>query len=186
MPFDVFGYGSLVNRGTLPPYLSARRASVAGWRRAWRATSAEEDRGGVCSLSVVEAPDAMIDGLVITFPDEMRPIIDAREHRYDPLSAVVGADPVILFRASPDIDRFGDVDHPIHLSYLDCIVQGFVDAFGPDGVLRFGQTTDGWHVPILDDRVAPRYPRAQRLTAEERAAVDELLIMVDATVIGAE
>ena len=185
MSFSVFGYGSLVNRATLPPFVDARPATVTGWRRAWRATSVDHT-GGVCSLSVVPADGVSIEGLLVTFSDEVRPVIDAREHRYDPLPATVDGEPVIIFRAHPDVDRFGDAEYPVHLSYVDCIVQGFLREFGADGVHRFMATTDGWHVPVLDDRAAPHYPRAQALSDAERQLVDEMLMMVDATVVRAE
>ena len=42
-------------------------------------------------------------------------------------------------------------------------------------------TTDGWHVPVLDDRAAPRYPRAQTLTDRERILVDDALATAGAT-----
>lgn len=185
MSFSVFGYGSLVNRGTLPDHVSARPATLSGWRRAWRASSLAP-AGGVCSMSVVEAPDDAIDGLLVTFEDAMRPVIDAREYRYDAVSADALGEPAIVFRASADVDRYGDADFPVHLSYLDVIVQGFLAEFGTAGVERFMATTDGWHVPILADRDAPRYPRAQRLTAQETALVDHMLRSVDAHVLTAE
>lgn len=180
--FSVFGYGSLTNTRTLPPYLAFRRATLVGWRRAWRATSIAH-AGGVCALSVVEAEGETIDGLVVTFDREVRPVVDAREVRYDPLPAVADGQSVIVFRARPEIDRYGDRDHPIHLSYLDVIVQGFIEHYGSEGVRRFAASTDGWHVPVVDDRAAPNYPRHQRLTQEERTVVDRLLVEVGATVI---
>lgn len=183
MTFCVFGYGSLVNRGSLPAFVSARPGRARGWRRAWRAAS-ETAAGGVCALSVVEAPGAVIEGLFVTFEDALRPVIDTREARYDPL-AVCDDDggTAIIFRARPESDRFGDAANPVHLSYVDCVLQGYLREFGPDGVARFMETTEGWHVPLLDDRAAPRYPRAQQLSADERKLVDRMLILVDAHVL---
>lgn len=178
MSFKVFGYGSLVNRGTLPPFLSAEPRSVRGWRRAWRATS-RGARGGACALSVVADPDAIIDGLVVTFDDVVFPIIRKREHNYDMLRLDDDPD-VIVFRARADVDRFGDADHPVHQSYIDATLQGFLQEFGEDGAARFMATTEGWHVPILDDRGAPNYPRAQILSSAEQIMIDRLLESVDA------
>lgn len=179
MTFSVFGYGSLVNRLTLPPHVSAEPVSLTGWRRAWRATSVAH-AGGVCALSVVPGEDT-IEGLLVTFEDEVRPVIDAREYRYDPLSVEALGEGALIFRASADVDRFGDAESPVHLSYVDVVVQGFLTEFGEAGVERFFATTDGWHVPILDDRAAPRYPRAQQLTQNERSLCDRMLTMVDVT-----
>ena len=62
--------------------------------------------------------------------------------------------------------------HPILLSYLDTVVQGFLREFGEAGVARFFATTAGW-APIVDDRAAPHYPRHQRTSAAERRLVDD-------------
>lgn len=178
MTFRVFGYGSLVNRRTLPPHTAIEHATVRGWRRAWRATSRGAS-GGVCSLSVVPDRADAIDGVIVTFEDDVWPLIRRREHNYDPLRLEEAPD-VIIFRANAEADRFGDGHHPIHLSYIDVAIQGFLEEFGHDGVRRFMDTTDGWHVPIVDDRLAPGYPRAQLLSAEEIQCVDEMLESVDA------
>lgn len=185
MTFSVFGYGSLVNRGTLPEHVSARPVTVRGWRRAWRAASRVAS-WGVCAVSVHEADGDAIDGLVITFEDEMWPVIEAREHRYVPFDLDGFDEKVIAFRAEPEADRWGDREHPIHLTYLDVILQGFLREFGEDGARRFMASTDGWHVPILDDRNAPRYPRWQVLSEAERRHVDALLALQGARVFRAD
>lgn len=178
MTFKVFGYGSLVNRGTLPPFVAAEQRTVRGWRRAWRASSVGRN-GGVCALSVVPDPDAVIDGLVLTFDEAVFPIIRQREHNYDILRLDEDPD-VIVFRARAEVDHFGDQNHPIHKSYLDATLQGFIKEFGEGGASRFMASTEGWHVPILDDRQAPHYPRAQILSSAEQLMVDRLLESVDA------
>jgi hypothetical protein len=75
------------------------------------------------------------------------------------------------------------VAHPILLSYIDVVVQGFLCEFGPQGAEDFFATTTGWNAPILNDRSAPQYPRAQRLTAQETAVVDAGLSNLGATLI---
>ena len=65
--------------------------------------------------------------------------------------------------------------HPILLSYVDVVVQGYLREFGTAGAERFFETTAGWEAPILDDRAAPRYPRHQELKPDERAFVDAML-----------
>lgn len=178
MTFSVFGYGSLVNRATLPAFLGARRTRATGLRRAWRACSVGAS-GGLCALSVVADAGGAIDGLVVTFDDAAWPIIREREKNYDP-APLPGEPDVLVFRAKPEADRPGDADHPIHLSYVDTTLQGFLREFGEEGAQRFIASTEGWHVPLVDDRAAPTYPRAQVLTARERAVVDALLESVDA------
>jgi len=185
LTFSVFGYGSLVNRGTLPPAVDVRPATVTGWRRAWRAASRSAGRG-VCAVSISEAADEAIDGLVVTFEQAIWPAIEAREQRYVWFELDGFGERVLAFRAQPEVDRWGDTEHPVSLTYIDCILQGYLREFGEDGVRRFMASTDGWHVPIVDDRAAPRYPRAQVLTADERALVDRMLRGVDATILSAD
>jgi hypothetical protein len=182
LTFSVFGYGSLVNRATLPDHVSAHPATVRGWRRGWRAAS-RSAAWGVCAVSIAEAPGAEIDGLVVTFDDAVWPVIEAREHRYHWFVLPGFERRVITFRAEPAADRFGDREHPIHMTYVETVLQGFIKEFGEAGARRFMTSTDGWHVPVLDDRAAPRYPRAQTLPAEERAFVDALLAEAGATII---
>jgi hypothetical protein len=61
------------------------------------------------------------------------------------------------------------------LSYLDVVIAGFLRTFGASGADHFLQTTDDWHVPVLNDRAAPRYPRALSLSSSERQRVDRCL-----------
>jgi hypothetical protein len=181
--FTVFGYGSLVNRATLPPFLSARPMRLEGWRRGWRASGETDSGAGVCSLSARPAAGYACDGLAITFERAIWPVIRRREFRYD---VVRLEDGTVVFQAERAIDRFGDDDHPLHLSYVDVVLKGFLIEFGAAGVARFMAETEGWHAPILDDRSAPRYPRAQQLEASERALVDKMLKTVDARIITAD
>jgi hypothetical protein len=168
-----FGYGSLVNRAT-HDFPAARPASLAGWRRVWVHTGARP----VAFLSVEPAAGVTIDGLVAEVPGGDWGALDAREWAYERHPVTAEADgpqrvqvyAVPQTRAAPPTVR-----HPVLLSYLDAVVQGFLREYGTEGAGRFFATTGGWAVPVLDDRAAPRYPRAQALTAGERAVVDRAL-----------
>ena len=170
-----FGYGSLVNRAT-HAYPHARPAHADGWVRIWQATTLRQ----IAYLSVIEAPGTRIDGLVAAVPGGDWAALDAREHGYarhrltrghdDPAQATT----VMIYQVDPQhIAPVGR--HPILLSYLDTVVQGFLREFGDAGAARFFETTRGWEAGILDDRAAPLYPRAQVTTGRERALVDAAL-----------
>ena len=73
-----FGYGSLVNRAT-HGFENAHRASVRGWRRAWRGTP----QRAVAFLTAVPDPAARIDGLIAAVPGHGWAALDEREHAYD-------------------------------------------------------------------------------------------------------
>lgn len=169
-----FGYGSLVNRRT-HVFEQAHTASAKGWRRAWRYTPHRQ----VAFLTAVPDPDCTIDGLIAHVPNDDWAALDEREAAYDrhradhcvshPLEAF---DSIAIYAIPPSDLRLPDPDHPVLLSYIDVVVQGYLAEFGADGAAHFFATTTGWDAPVLDDRSSPRYPRAQRLTDDERAVVD--------------
>ncbi|WP_293573689.1 gamma-glutamylcyclotransferase family protein [Phaeobacter sp.] len=172
-----FGYGSLVNRQT-HTYGQARPARLAGWRRAWVHTALRP----VAFLSVVPCADTTLDGLIAEVPDADWAALDEREFAYERLPAGGAVrhdlDPLtdIAFYAVPENSRqHATAQHPILLSYLDVVLQGYHQIFGVQGVADFIATTDGWDAPILNDRANPRYPRHQRLSASETAWVDQHL-----------
>ena len=171
----VFGYGSLVNRAT-HAYPRAEPAELSGWRRCWRGTTLRP----AAFLSVHPAPGARIAGLVAEVPGGDWAALDAREFGYarrDVTGAVAvpGDGPVAVYEVTAPP---AEGPCPILLSYLDVVVQGFLREHGPDGVRAFFDTTDGWEMGIRDDRTAPFYPRAQRLSAEDLRLVDRELARV--------
>lgn len=172
-----FGYGSLVNRAT-HGYPEPEPARLSGWRRTWAHTALRP----VAFLTVVPDPDCILEGLIAPVPGGDWAALDAREWAYDRLAAGAAvahgrAEALdIAVYAVPERHRAEpDTAHPILLSYLDVVVQGYLREFGAEGVDRFFATTAGWSAPVVDDRAAPRYPRAQTLRAEETALVDGML-----------
>ena len=183
--FTCFGYGSLVNTQTLACGTRAVRVRVTGWRRAWR-HSGLTAFGRRCTLTVFPDPDCAIDGVVIAQPIDSLTALDMREGQYTRHAVDAGAlewlDPrpdawpaPFVYVGNDEHRRPGDADHPIMLSYLDVVIAGFLRTFGASGADHFLKTTDDWHVPVLDDRAAPRYPRALSLSSSERHRVDDCL-----------
>ena len=166
-----FGYGSLVNLAT-HGYADPRPATLPGWRRVWRTTSARD----LAFLSV-ERADSAIDGILARVPGADWAALDAREAAYtrvDITATLQTPHPTAIYQVQGP-------DHPaapILLSYLDVVVQGFLRVYGAEGVARFFATTTGWQGGIHDDRAAPLYPRAQTLTPAETALVDRHLMAV--------
>ena len=179
-----FGYGSLVNRAT-HSYPGAIPARLPGWRRVWVHTAARP----VAFLSVEPAPGVTIDGLLAEVPGADWSALDLREAAY--LRHPVQVDCAGQGRAAQvyavpqDAAVAPETRHPVLLSYLDAVVQGFLREWGGDGVERFFATTAGWDAPFLDDRAAPRYPRAQRLGPAETALADAGLARMGARVVRA-
>ncbi len=182
-----FGYGSLVNQAT-HDFPMPRRATLRGWRREWRHT----DLRPVAFLSARPDPASRIDGLIAHVPNDDWAALDQREWAYDrvPVTAAV-THPLphtveIAVYSVPPHHPSPDQSHPILLSYLDVVLQGYLREFGPDGVTRFLATTDGWDTPILNDRPAPRYPRAQQLSNAETDMVDQALRQLGVAICSAD
>ncbi|AXS40310.1 gamma-glutamylcyclotransferase family protein [Breoghania sp. L-A4] len=184
-----FGYGSLVNCDTRTPGSIVARGTLSGWVREWR-IAGPTPRGGVCSLTVRPEAGTDIRGLMVREHSSGLAALDEREGRYDRVDLDEGsfcADPDapahdgrgFVYRARSEHYRWGDADHPILLSYVDCVLAGFYRHWGEAGVRHFIETTHGWHVPILDDREAPRYPRAVALGEDLLGLIDAALADAD-------
>lgn len=176
-----FGYGSLVNLGSLrTPYISAHRATLRGWKRAWLARPKVEGSfaptDGLAFLSVVRSPGAAIDGLVITDHSSSLAALDEREILYSRVG-VEAEDLTYLDDPADTSTQFlYEADQPlapggfeILRSYLDVVMQGYLQQFGEPGLTRFMETTLNFDCAINEDRHNPLYPRATTLTAEEIA-----------------
>jgi gamma-glutamylcyclotransferase (GGCT)/AIG2-like uncharacterized protein YtfP len=178
-----FGYGSLVNRNT-HEFRKARCAQISGWRRAWRHVNTRT----VAFLTAVPDEGSEIEGLIAEVPHADWAALDRREHSYDRMRAAGVSHPlsatadIHIYWAPVDKHEPASRAHPILLSYLDVVVQGYLREFGEAGVERFFETTYGWDGPVLNDRAAPRYPRHQPLSDKEHGLVDAHLRSLDATV----
>lgn len=178
-----FGYGSLVNRDT-HIYTNAHRAQLNGWARMWVGTADREN----AFLTVVRNTDTQLDGLIAAVPDADWAALDLRETGYaripsqDAVIHDLRSDTDIAHYAVPPETTKATDDHVILLSYLDVVVQGYLREFGASGVSRFFATTTGWNTKILDDRAAPQYPRAQVLSQQETALVDQHLALLSARI----
>lgn len=173
-----FGYGSLVNLAT-HSYDDPRPAVLHGWRRVWQRTNLRK----AAFLSVVPCPDTALHGVIARVPGADWLALDQREaayQRHDVTSAIQhdgDKAQTAVYQVKPA--HLSDAaDHPILRSYLDVVVQGYLRVHGEAGVAHFFETTDGWTMPVLDDRAAPLYPRHQLLTARETALVDAHLAAV--------
>ncbi|WP_417668080.1 gamma-glutamylcyclotransferase [Roseibium sp.] len=186
MTISYFGYGSLVNVETLSEHTSVKPGRLDGWVREWRIRGGNAQIGGVCSLSVAPEQGAAIRGVGAQEPKAGLDALNQREWKYDRIDGVgrdfrceeqqkPGPDEMFLYRSKAEYTGWGDEDHPILQSYLDCVLAGFHAFWGEEGISHFVETTRGWHVPILQDRETPVYPRAVALAPELREAIDDHL-----------
>lgn len=180
-----FGYGSLVNTAT-HDFENVHAATARGWRRAWRHTALRE----VSFLTAVPDSLSRIEGLIASVPGSDWAALDEREHAYDRLGASHQVDhaaghplDIAIYAIAPERHGPPSDGHPILMSYLETVLQGYLHRFGPAGVQGFISTTDGWEAPIRDDRAAPVYPRHQRISAEEGAMFRDLLTDIGARIL---
>ncbi|WP_299350748.1 gamma-glutamylcyclotransferase family protein [uncultured Shimia sp.] len=172
-----FGYGSLVNRNT-HDFEDAHPAQLRGWRRIWRHTNLRP----VAYLTVIPDPSSQIDGLIAHVPNDDWTALDYRERAYD--RAAVSDHVrhtkddeinVAVYTVPHGKHGIPSVEHPLLLSYIDVVVQGYLSEFGEPGVAHFFETTVGWSAPVLNDRARPIYPRHQILSGDETRLVDDNL-----------
>lgn len=140
-------------------------------------------------LSVVPDAASAIDGVIAPVPNDDWASLDAREYAYDRIlvtdiveHGAKAVRDVSIYAIPPENAAPPDEEHPILLSYVDAVLQGYLHHFGPAGATLFAQTTQGWDTGVLNDRDAPVYPRAQTLTVEEQTFVDDLLSDIRARV----
>ncbi len=172
-----FGYGSLVNTKT-HLYKRATPACAKGWRREWRWVPGRE----LAFLTAIPDSSCEIEGLIAEVPNQDWAALDEREEFYERLNANDCTDhpvneplDIAIYAIPPASSTIASDDHPIILSYLDVVLQGYLEVYGVEGGLKFFESTTGWDAPVINDRAAPLYPRSQKLSAEETDWVDEQL-----------
>lgn len=182
-----FGYGSLVNTAT-HIYDRHHPARLEGWRRVWRHTPIRD----MAFLTAEPCDGVWIDGLIAAVPGADWAALDDRETGYDRVPVGQGirhsapdAGEIAVYHIPEGKHGPADAQRPILMSYLDVVVQGYLQVFGEDGGTHFFDTTAGWDGPILNDRAAPLYPRAQVLSAGESAFVDDKLADLGVEIIKA-
>ncbi|KZK83394.1 hypothetical protein PsAD13_02792 [Pseudovibrio sp. Ad13] len=192
-----FGYGSLVNEETLPAGTTVVAGQLSGWKREWRGCSkGKEGNGrmsgvGVCALGVRREEGSVIRGAIVLDTKANLPALDKREWHYNRKSLSDDSfvpdcgrqmpSDTFLYQVQDQYAHWGNDEHPILQSYVDCVMAGFHRLWGREGLLHFMETTDGWdRVPILNDRAEPFYPRAIVLSKELAGTIDDLLKSVNA------
>jgi hypothetical protein len=65
---------------------------------------------------------------------------------------------VQIYRTKPEHDTDGSEEHPILLSYLDTVMQGYLTEFGEAGASGSSRRRRGWEAPVFDDRATLSIP----------------------------
>ena len=172
----ILGYGSLINgqsRAKTGETGKVWPVKLHGFERHWSVMSSEY---GMSSVAVVHAAEKSCNGVLVEVPFDQFPLFDERERGYQ--RAVIDPKQLATYQDHPlpegtywvyHTDRviLPDDECPIALSYLDVILSGCLE-HGDDFAKDFLTFTKGWTSPLLNDRKAPRYPRAQPELSTER------------------
>jgi choline dehydrogenase-like flavoprotein len=178
-----FGYGSLVNRAThRTDIVDAIPARLLGWRRSW---CPRPDAASLPAalLTVSKSGGGGCDGMLVVDRMSNLAAVDRREAPYRRVR--LEASEIECRRPLPSCDIYvyevvsgaACPAPPLILrSYLDAVMQGFwTEHGGAEGLKRFVEETDGFHMAIHDDRRAPRYPRAVVVDHLQATAFDSAL-----------
>lgn len=181
-----FGYGSLVNTST-HDFPDPQPATLKGWRRVW----AHTDLRPTAFLTAVPDAGCVIEGMIAHVPNDDWAALDQREWAYDRIPATAATShrltrpaEIAVYAVPPGRHNRPSEPHPVLLSYIDVVIQGYLRVYGADGVDRFIATTGGWDTPVLNDRAEPRYPRHQQLRPDETALVDDRLARRGVRILG--
>ncbi|MBL4727605.1 MAG: gamma-glutamylcyclotransferase [Rhizobiaceae bacterium] len=181
-----FGFGSLVNTATLrTDYIETIPVALKGWRRHWQGRPAVDDPE-IALLSIHRYDNAQLHGLIVVDRLENLEMVDERERGYQRVQLshddflVQGRDlPVNLptelyvYVANPASEP--DSQPPLLQSYLDAVMQGYLNEYGSYGLAHFIETTIGFERSIILDRNEPRYPRAIELDQASAELFDKTL-----------
>ena len=155
-----FGYGSLVNIAT-HDYPDPQPALLRGWRRAWVETNVRD----LAFLSCTPSDGTDVQGLIATVPDGNWTALDDREFAYRRLSAnssvAHNSDfelDVHVYSVVAGAQAANLPPNPVWLSYLDVVIQGYLNQFGTEGVEAFFATTDVGRVRLSTTGAHPNIP----------------------------
>jgi hypothetical protein len=140
--------------------------------------------GKVCALTAAPRLGSEIEGVLVLDRRDNLAKVDRREIGYrrkriniqspDAVTSPEGLE-TYIYISTRDYEQWGNTEYPIWRSYLDCTLAGYIDVWGRDGAERFIASTEGWEAPMLDDRRAPKYPRAVVLNNTVQRMIDRLL-----------
>ena len=147
-------------------------------------------------LSVKRCENSEIDGLVVIDHARNQASLDERESNYD--RHIVTDNSITehnssagdiytnhtktktsIYVATPFPQPEEHEQYRILRSYLDAVMQGYLNKFGEEGVVRFVNSTDNFVVGIHEDRKNPRYPRSVATTQKEQRLFESLVPNID-------
>lgn len=190
-PHVIMGYGSLMNADSRHRHSNIPHhgisVSVLGFERAWVTRSLPEKQTYV---GAYQQANAWLNAQLV--PSHLDPSIQQREQDYrftsvnvaqlslsyddavkETLAAWLSARELWIcetLHTQPATDEY-----PVNQSYVDTCLAGCLELGGESAARDFIQSTKAWDHPRVNDRQAPNYPRAARVSPEVHTTIDGLL-----------
>ncbi|MBD1555670.1 gamma-glutamylcyclotransferase [Vibrio sp. S9_S30] len=177
----IFGYGSLINpesRKLTGQTGNAYPAIVRGFNRHW----SKVDGSYQISPLVVTRGEGTLNGVLFEIDHAELAEFDKREAGYHRVRV-----PVSEFDSEHTIDRHGEIwmyvkdettppcpRTPIMQSYVDTVLAGCLSISTPFAEY-FIQSTLGWHHPLENDRLKPKYGRIAGVESHHLSLIDNLV-----------
>ena len=190
-PHIVLGYGSLMNSDSRSRHSGIPHdgveVEVFGFERGWITRSEPELQTYV---GAYHKTDGWLNAQLV--PTLLDPALQKREQDYRFTPVTIDQ---LHFELADDLtERLIDwlklrdiwiceslkvepssADYPVHQSYIDTCLAGCLELGGEAAVRRFIASTTGWQHHRVNDREAPRYPRAAVVNPAYFAVIDQLL-----------
>jgi hypothetical protein len=187
----VVGFGSLLSDDSRRRFsdinCQAIPVVISGWRRAWMTRSLDEQQ---THLSALVDEGASFNAALLPI-EQISPQLIRREQDYEfvkvdsrQLSVAVNQ-PLLDFSyelANKNLwicqtkkSESASPNYPICQTYLDTCLAGCLEIGMRGFCLEFLQSTAGWDAGWINDRLAPRYPRAAIISHETQHLIDEML-----------
>lgn len=191
----IVGYGSLMSHDSRYRYNSIDvdgiPVDVRGWHRAWNMASPGENI--TCVGAVPDNEDSVFNGMLVEV-DEIDESLKKREQNYHFIELQLddldihcatwqgqlrdNRENLKLWICQVADPQTSKESHPICQSYVDTCLSGCLEHKDEAFAMQFIEQTAGWDGYWLNDREAPLYPRAAKVSQQMHETIDDLLQQV--------
>lgn len=191
----VIAYGSLLSHDSRSRFSGINCQAIPvllrGWRRSWMTRTLHQQQ---TFLSAKADKDASFNGALLPI-EQISPELVKREQNYE-FVQVQSSQLSILEHEQREImhsqlarksvwicqnkqNESADPLYPICQTYVDTCLAGCLETGLTDFALHFLQSTMGWDAGWINDRHAPRYPRAAATSQHSQQQIDQILAQAD-------
>jgi hypothetical protein len=172
----ILAYGSLISsdsRAKTGETGQVWPVKLHGFERHWAVVDPDMD---MSTVAIQKSENAACNGILVAVAEDQIALFDEREIGYQRSQVLPEQLTAYLDEPLPEgtywVYHTEEIKHPeeacpIVLSYVDVILSGCLE-HGDAFALDFLALTKGWQSPLINDRPAPRYPRAQPELPTER------------------